>query len=42
MHTSSPAARNSKDWIKQLTATEHILDLWSEKELGRLLYVRVI
>ena len=42
MHTSSPAARNSKDWTKQLTATEYILDLWSEKKFGSLPYVRVI
>ena len=42
VHTSSPAARNSKDWVKQISATEHIMDLWSEKEVERLLYVMVL
>ena len=42
VHTSLPAARNWKDWTKQLGATRHVMDLWDEEEFQRLLYVRVV
>jgi len=42
VHTSAPAARNWKDWTKQLGATRHVMDLWTEEEFQRLLYVRVV
>ena len=42
VHTSSPAARDWKDWTKQLAATRHIMDLWTEEEFQCLLYARVV
>jgi hypothetical protein len=42
VHTNSPAAINWKDWVKQLSATRYIMDIWREEEFERLLYVRVV
>ena len=42
VHTSSPAARKWKEWKKQLGATIHVMDIWSEEEFKCLLYVGVV
>ena len=42
VHTSSPAQRNWKHWVKQLTANKYVMDMWNEQELQQLLCVRSI
>ena len=42
VHTSSPAQRNWKHWVKQLSANKYVMDMWNEQELRQLLCVKSI
>ena len=39
VHTSSPTSHRWKEWVKQMSATRYIMDVWSSEELRGLLYV---
>lgn len=41
VHTSSPASERWKEWVKQLSATRYVMDVWSLEEFWTLLYVLV-